>query len=100
MHEASYRVDGPLLAPGPPSVGGREARLGIAALLKLADAVEAALGEESVPPTAPGSAAEDNFIQVTSVDTARGNPTGSSRSVDPPLAPGASRRGRKRGGKR
>jgi hypothetical protein len=93
----------------PPSIGGREVRLGISALLKLADAVEVALRQEHTPPPASDSAAKHSFIHVTSsspstrtalVNTARGNPTGPPRSVDDPPAQNASRRGRKRGGKR
>jgi hypothetical protein len=41
----------------PPSIGGREVRLGISALLKLADAVEVALRQEHALPPASGSAA-------------------------------------------
>ena len=93
----------------PPSIDGREVRLGISDLLKLADAVEVALRQEHAPPPAYDSAAEHSFVHVTSsnpstrialVNTARGNPTRPPQSVDNPPAQNASRRGRKRGGMR
>jgi hypothetical protein len=79
----------------PPTVEGHEVRLSVSALLKLAGAVEVALGQEQAPPTPSGPAAEPRFIHASSslpesrtavARTVRGARAGPPRRVGEPAA--------------
>ncbi|MFY0583894.1 DUF5953 family protein [Cystobacter fuscus] len=93
----------------PPSVGGREVRLSIPALLELASAVQVALGRTQGPSATPLAPVGPTLIHANVSfpeirppvgGTAHGAKAATARHVGRPAAQGAARRNRRRGGRR